>query len=225
MPDGAQENGVFLRFPGQWLDETWADASLGEAIAYNVQRWYEPGTGRYPRPDPAWRPTRIQELNHYLYVAANPLLYIDPLGLERLRVCCNEWDKQNLEAIQKRASDLQSAAINQTPVRPQPGPSPFGETNCAGQDFGKPGEPDTQNWNIGKGACADACIRAHEQYHRDLCRSRQGFAQLMAWKQGTDEAFALLQELECLKHALLRGRVEVDVDPLGPDNRMSRGHP
>ena len=33
------------------------------------------------------------------------------------------------------------------------------------------------------------------------------------------EALAYLAHAECLKHALLNGWVEADVDPIGPDNR------
>jgi hypothetical protein len=51
-PDGAQENGVFLRSLEQWFDNTWAEAALGAEVVYNVHRWYEWGTGRYTRSDP-----------------------------------------------------------------------------------------------------------------------------------------------------------------------------
>ena len=51
-PEGAQENGVFLRFPGQWVDETWMEASLGAGLTYNVHRWYQNSTAQYSRPDP-----------------------------------------------------------------------------------------------------------------------------------------------------------------------------
>ncbi len=75
---GASENGVFLRFPGQWVDPSWEDATLGAGLYYNVHRWYEGGTGRYTRPDPlglggGW--------NLFLYAGASPTSYIDPLGL------------------------------------------------------------------------------------------------------------------------------------------------
>ena len=48
----ALENGVFLRFPGQWEDTTWGPATLGAGQHYNVHRWFEQGTGRYGRGDP-----------------------------------------------------------------------------------------------------------------------------------------------------------------------------
>jgi RHS repeat-associated protein len=76
---GALDKAIYLRPPGQWEDGTWADATSGAGIAYNVARWIEPGTGRYTRPDPVG----ITELavNLYAYVNSNPLRFRDPLGL------------------------------------------------------------------------------------------------------------------------------------------------
>ena len=51
----AQEAGVFLRFPGQWENEVWADASDDESLYYSIHRWYEFGTGRYSKVDPMSR--------------------------------------------------------------------------------------------------------------------------------------------------------------------------
>jgi RHS repeat-associated protein len=78
-PEGAQAKGVFLRFPGQWLDATWADASLGADILNNVHRWYEVGTGRYNRTDPAG--LRPQESNLFTYARNGPLRFVDLLAL------------------------------------------------------------------------------------------------------------------------------------------------
>ncbi|HYQ69451.1 RHS repeat-associated core domain-containing protein [Actinophytocola sp.] len=59
-----------LRFPGQYHDhETGLD--------YNVHRYYDPETGRYTTPDPLGLEPGP---NHHAYVA-NPLAYLDPLGL------------------------------------------------------------------------------------------------------------------------------------------------
>ncbi|NKI92718.1 RHS repeat-associated core domain-containing protein [Rhizobacter sp. SG703] len=66
--------GVFtqnLRFPGQY-----ADAESG--LWYNYFRSYDPSRGGYPQPDPTGLAGGI---NPYLYVAGNPLRYVDPLGL------------------------------------------------------------------------------------------------------------------------------------------------
>jgi RHS repeat-associated protein len=80
-PAGALENGVYLRLPGQWEDSTWADATSGAGIAYNVHRWYAPAVGRYTRLDPLGLRSL---LNLYLYAEGNPLRYIDPLGLRSI---------------------------------------------------------------------------------------------------------------------------------------------
>jgi RHS repeat-associated protein len=59
-----------LRFPGQYHDhETGLD--------YNAHRYYDPETGRYTTPDPLGLDPAP---NHHGYVA-NPLAYLDPLGL------------------------------------------------------------------------------------------------------------------------------------------------
>ncbi len=68
--------GVFLRFPGQWDDGYWADATLGGAVYYNLHRWYEPGTGRYTAVDPI--PGAV---NDFAYTDSRPVTLIDPLGL------------------------------------------------------------------------------------------------------------------------------------------------
>ena len=60
-----------LRLPGQHLDpET--------GLHYNRQRYYDPQTGQYLTPDPLGQPDGP---NAYLYVAGNPLTFIDPDGL------------------------------------------------------------------------------------------------------------------------------------------------
>lgn len=67
-----------LPVPGQWVDDTWQDASLGVDLVYNVMRWAETGTGRYTRPDPLGM---LGDPHPYTYVQSNPLSYIDPFGL------------------------------------------------------------------------------------------------------------------------------------------------
>ncbi|WP_262386960.1 RHS repeat-associated core domain-containing protein [Streptomyces sp. TRM49041] len=59
-----------LRYPGQTFDpET--------GLHYNVNRYYDPGLGRYLTPDPLGLAPSI---NHYAYVP-NPFTQADPLGL------------------------------------------------------------------------------------------------------------------------------------------------
>ena len=82
--NGAQSAGVFLRFPGQWVDPAWENPKLKSGLHYNLRRWYETGTGRYSQPDPSGP---RGDRNLYLYANANPLLWIDPDGLKS-RVCC-----------------------------------------------------------------------------------------------------------------------------------------
>jgi RHS repeat-associated protein len=80
-PGGAQENGTFLRFPGQWFDKTWAAASLGAEAFYNVHRWYEFASGRYQRTDPLG-PLIPSGVNHlYAFAAARPTVNRDLFGL------------------------------------------------------------------------------------------------------------------------------------------------
>ncbi len=82
--------GIFLRFPGQWDDALFTNATLGGDSYYNVHRWYEPQTGRYTRVDPlVLRPD--PESNVFLYANANPLRFLDPLGLAA-QVCCRLLD-------------------------------------------------------------------------------------------------------------------------------------
>jgi RHS repeat-associated protein len=62
-----------LRYPGQYADEE-------SGLFYNYFRSYDARTGRYSQPDPiglngGW--------NRFGYVDANPLGFVDPLGLDR----------------------------------------------------------------------------------------------------------------------------------------------
>jgi len=60
-----------LRFPGQYYQpET--------GLYYNYHRDYDPDTGRYLQPDPIGL---AGGLNPYVYANANPLRFVDPLGL------------------------------------------------------------------------------------------------------------------------------------------------
>ena len=66
---GAEEITNNLRFPGHYYD--------GETgLHYNLNRYYDPNTGRYLKTDPF-----RAGLNLYAYVFNNPLSWIDPLGL------------------------------------------------------------------------------------------------------------------------------------------------
>ena len=79
----AQTSGIFLRLPGQSDDATWDTAHLGSGVYYNLNRWYESGTGRYAMPDP------VKLGEPYVYVRGNPLTATDRLGLFRVAENCD----------------------------------------------------------------------------------------------------------------------------------------
>ncbi len=84
---GASENGIDLRLPGQWVDDTWADATSGAGVYYNVYRWLEMGTGRFTRTDPFLAgpvdPGFLEEGHQplFAYTGNRPTILSDPLGL------------------------------------------------------------------------------------------------------------------------------------------------
>jgi RHS repeat-associated protein len=90
---------TILRFPGQWDDSSFRSQGGPEGLYYNVHRWYDARTGRYPQADPlgivdsrAFSPRTPSEepLRHlYAYGHLNPLVNVDLLGLKS-RVCCKK---------------------------------------------------------------------------------------------------------------------------------------
>ena len=68
-----------MRFAGQYLDEE-------TGLHYNMNRYYDPGIGRYLRIDPFG-----DGINLYAYVLNNPLSFIDPLGLCAVKQGWDWW--------------------------------------------------------------------------------------------------------------------------------------
>src|SRR5690606_26085297 len=72
--DGVQTQ-INLRFAGQY-----ADTESG--LFYNLHRYYDPKQGRYTQSDPLGQ---LASMNPYSYVDANPVNWLDPLGLAKLQ--------------------------------------------------------------------------------------------------------------------------------------------
>ena len=79
---------VFLRYPGQWASDAFRVANIQQEIYYNLYRWYQPLTGRYPSPDPALGVDALRRAelfglgvgSPYGYTDGNPINRSDPRG-------------------------------------------------------------------------------------------------------------------------------------------------
>jgi len=80
-----------LRLPGQYDERLFQQAGFNlQGTYYNWNRWYLASVGRYLEPDPVAMGGGFNGefgLDWYSYAAGNPLLFIDPLGLETYGSC------------------------------------------------------------------------------------------------------------------------------------------
>ena len=75
--------GVDYGFTGEPLDDN--------GMYFLRNRQYNPTLGVFPNLDPVEGiPTRPMSLNRYLYVFANPINFIDPLGLNGIGIACRQ---------------------------------------------------------------------------------------------------------------------------------------
>ncbi|SFW69645.1 RHS repeat-associated core domain-containing protein [Luteibacter sp. UNCMF366Tsu5.1] len=92
-----------MRFPGQYFD-----AEIG--LSYNVNRDYEPATGRYMQSDPMGLAAGVST---YAYVSNTPLIYSDSLGLCDEDRCDQLREKitRLRNELAKRYGDLQADTL------------------------------------------------------------------------------------------------------------------
>ena len=81
-PDGADTN--YFRYCGEYFD-------IESGTYYLRARYYNPANGRFTSEDPAQA-----GLNWYVYANSNPVLYIDPNGLDAYIYYLPEWEIEAL---------------------------------------------------------------------------------------------------------------------------------
>ncbi|OCG61497.1 RHS repeat-associated core domain-containing protein [Gilliamella sp. Fer4-1] len=91
-----------LRFQGQYYDEE-------TGLHYNLNRYYDPFTGRYITQDPLGI---LGGLNSYQYVNADPINWIDPLGLIKVENSGLEGIAGKESTVTKPATGAENAANN-----------------------------------------------------------------------------------------------------------------
>jgi RHS repeat-associated protein len=103
---GADDAGIFLRFPGQWQAESWAESSSDGATYYNVHRWYQARTGRYTRADPTG--FEGSPVNWYIYAEASPIRFIDFLGLTSYKGFSGDQQRKIEDAVERAKQKIQT---------------------------------------------------------------------------------------------------------------------
>ncbi len=189
--DDASGVGMFLRFPGQWVDEAW-----GVEETYNVHRTYFGGRGTYGRPDPLSASIPVSSRNavplattQYQYALQQPMLLIDKLGLAPEGAgCC------------KKAAGLGLFADANNVVA-------GGTVICCGGTKTACVNPTTAPEDSVTGRILTECIIAHETSHFDDVRCRPNcetyrprFRPLRRVKTG--ECRASKAEVQCLRMRL-----------------------
>jgi RHS repeat-associated protein len=121
QPTSAAGYVLNLRYPGQYFD---AETGL---ISNGMRDCYEPATGRYCQSDPTGL---VGGISTYTYGLNNPLMYVDPLGLQ----------------------------AQPNPGAPAPGPAPAPSTGPAVPDYGPPAnDPVMEPEAPGIGGAIAAC--------------------------------------------------------------------
>jgi RHS repeat-associated protein len=103
-----------LRFPGQYYDSE-------TGFFYNMNRYFDPATGRYTSVDPLGL---LAGVNPYIYVLNNPLSYIDPFGLDPWTLITSPFRRdggipeQDLIGLENDFSAIEGAATTAAAVGP-----------------------------------------------------------------------------------------------------------
>jgi RHS repeat-associated protein len=196
---GAPTDPQPLRFPGQ------EERSTSPARSYNVSRWYRPDNGQYTQPDPIFPP-----VNRYLFVAGNPLVWSDPLGLSP-KPCCDP--RREEENIRRRLNRLREifGFLEQNGTLPITGTTPGGAmTFCVEMRMMlpngsfAPAQYQAVSGETIAGARATPCVRncfeEHERVHRSHCNVFKAAFGLLTTKE--DEQPAYMNEIGCLLKTL-----------------------
>lgn len=192
---GSLAAGVFLRYPGQWVDYVWG-SGVGQpgSYYYNAHRWYDPVVGRYTRLEPVrW----LQHSSHYLYAQNRPLFFVDPGGLDPCAnlsapplpgSCCGEGLTPIAGAFQNvlRKRALYCANREQPPI--------VGDERLRkGWIEITDGVP-TAHYTPQGNPCIDWCVCQHEEYHIEQARS----GELRGMSRNAAECEAYNQQIKCL---------------------------
>jgi RHS repeat-associated protein len=210
---GASENGVWLRFPGQWEDSSWREAETGAKIAHNVFRWYGAEAGRYTKPDPV---RRARVLRPYAYASNQPTLWVDPLGLEKVKCTDCEEVREQLATALGYLNNLRRFGSEFGPSTPPStgsgvplGTSPCGQGGRTWTEFG-PQAP-----TFADSPCAALCLSVHEREHRKRCVG-QGFDAYVNEGYDGQEIHAYKAEIACQRSAIENGYLDLSMDGVAP---------